>query len=183
MSHIIRAVRAEDWPKVKELRLAALADPVAHLAFLQTTEQALAKSDTAWQDQAATAAEGRATRQFIAEAPDGRWLGTVSVLVEPSGVQGAFGTVQEYARTHVVGVFVRPEARGTGLAEELFQAALDWSWALPEPRIEQVRLYVHQDNTRAEALYTKVGFKRTGESAPVPGDDTRCELELAVPRG
>lgn len=182
MDHIIRAVREEDWPKVRELRLAALADPVAHLAFLQTAEQALAEPDSFWQDRAAAAAQGRTSRQFIAEAPDERWLGTVSVLVEPAGAPGVFGAIQDYPQTHIVGVFVRPEARGTGLAQDLFHAALEWSWALPEPRIERVRLHVHQDNSRAEAMYVKVGFKRTGESVPVPGDDTRREIELVVSR-
>jgi RimJ/RimL family protein N-acetyltransferase len=87
------------------------------------------------------------------------------------------------AQTHVVGVFVRPEARGTGLAEELFRAALEWSWSLAEPRVERVRLFVHEDNARAEALYGKVGFKRTGVSVPVPGDATHRENELARHRG
>ncbi|WP_433609036.1 GNAT family N-acetyltransferase [Dactylosporangium sp. CA-139114] len=41
-------------------------------------------------------------------------------------------------QTHVVAVFVRPEARGSGLAEALFRAALEWSWAVPEPHIERV---------------------------------------------
>lgn len=183
MNHIIRAVRAEDWAKGKEIRLDALRDPVAHLAFLDTYEQAVARPDDFWQDRTTGAAEGRSTRQFIAEAADGRWLGTVSVLVERPGVQDVFGGAPEVAQTHVVGVFVRPEARGTGLAEELFRAALEWSWSLAEPRVERVRLFVHEDNARAEALYGKVGFKRTGVSVPVPGDATHRENELARHRG
>lgn len=182
MDHIIRAVRAEDWPKVKELRLVALADPVAHLAFLENTEQALAKPDSLWQERAANAAEGRTSRQFVAEAPDGRWLGSVTVLVELPGDATVFGGVQDRAQTHLVGVFVRPEARGTGLAGELFRAAVEWSWSLARPRAERVRLYVHEHNTRARAMYAKAGFQPTGDTVPFPGDPSQRELELALPR-
>src|SRR5262245_32478995 len=38
--YVIRAIRPEDWPRVKQLRLDALRDPVAHLAFLETYEEA-----------------------------------------------------------------------------------------------------------------------------------------------
>jgi RimJ/RimL family protein N-acetyltransferase len=182
MNRTVRAVQRDDWAKVKEIRLVSLQDPVAHIAFLQTYEQAMAQSDDFWRDRAAGAAEGRSARQFVAEAADGSWLGTVSVLVERPGAQSVFGDFPEMAQTHIVGVYVRPVARGTGLAEELFQAALEWSWSLVEPRIERVRLFVHEDNTRAEAMYGKVGFKRTGVSAPVPDDATRCENELALLR-
>lgn len=182
MKHIVRSVRQEDWPKVKALRLDALRDPVAHLAFHDTHELAAARPDDFWQDRAAGAAEGKTTRQFIAEAADGRWLGMVSVLVERPGVETFFGDVPEVSQTHIVGVFVRPEARGTGLAEELFQAAVEWSWSLTDPPVERVRLFVHEDNARAEAMYGKVGFKRTGLSVPAAATPTRSDNELALLR-
>jgi RimJ/RimL family protein N-acetyltransferase len=103
----------------------------------------------------------------------------VTVLVELPGVQDYFGGTPQVAQTQVVAVFVRPEARGSGLAEALFRAALEWSWALPAPHIERVRLYVHEDNNRAEAMYEKVGFKRTG--ATVSSAAGR-EVELAIQR-
>ncbi|WP_441248335.1 GNAT family N-acetyltransferase [Kitasatospora sp. McL0602] len=183
MTHIIRAVRHEDWTRIRELRLDALRDPVAHLAFHETYEQAAAQPDGFWQDRAAGAAEGKDARQFVAEAADGRWLGTVSVLVERRGVETFFGDVPEVPQTHIVGVFVRPEARGTGLAGELFHAALEWSWSLAGPPVERVRLFVHEDNVRAEAMYGKAGFKRTGLSVPAAGEPTRSDNELALLRG
>lgn len=182
MSHTIRAVRSDDWIKVKKIRLESLRDPVAHIAFLQTYDEAVAQPDDFWRGRAAGAAEGKSARQFIAEAADGTWLGTISALVELPGDPGVFGEAPESAQTHIVGVFVDPAARGTGLAEELFQAALEWSWSLTDPRIERVRLFVHEDNARAEAMYGKVGFKRTGVSVPVPTDATRRENELAIVR-
>jgi RimJ/RimL family protein N-acetyltransferase len=183
MTHTVRAVRHEDWPQVKEIRLASLRDPVAHIAFLDTYERAVAEPDDFWRGRTAGAAEGKAVRQFVAPDADGRWLGTLTVLVELPDAQGAFGDAAEVPQTHIVGVFVRPEARGTGLAEELFRAAIEWSWALTEPRIERIRLYVHEQNARAEAMYEKVGFKRTGASVPFPGDGALREIELALQRG
>lgn len=182
MTHTIRATRAEDWKRAREIRLDALRDEVAHLAFLETYGDAAAKPDSFWQGRTDGVAEGRDARQFVAEQPDGRWLGTLTVLVERPGTDGVFGAPVEVPQTHVVGVFVSPEARGTGLAAELLHAGVEWSWALAEPRVARVRLWVHEDNDRAEALYAKAGFTRTGASAPVPGDDSRREHELALPR-
>ncbi|MET7397568.1 GNAT family N-acetyltransferase [Dactylosporangium sp. NPDC005572] len=179
MTYTIRAVRAEDWPLVKEIRLAALRDPVAPIAFLETYDAAAAMPDEFWQGRAAGAAEGKSVRQFVGEGPDGSWSGTVTVLVEPAGVQDYFGETSEIAQTQVVAVFVRPEARGGGLAEALFRAALDWSWALTEPYVERVRLYVHEDNARARAMYEKAGFKPTGVTATSAAGR---EVELAVER-
>lgn len=184
MEHVIRAVRADEWPLVKELRLAALRDPVAPVAFLETYEQSVAHSDAFWQDRAlgGSAAGSGEVRQFVAVAPDGRWDGSVTVLIERPDAEVRFGEAVGVHQAHVVGVYVRPEARGAGLAEELFRAGTDWAWSLAEPRIERVRLYVHEDNARAAAVYRRIGFVATGRSVPMPGDPSAREIEYAVER-
>ncbi|WP_329576389.1 GNAT family N-acetyltransferase [Kitasatospora sp. NBC_01250] len=182
MTYTIKTVRREDWRKVKEFRLTALRDPIARLAFLETLEQATARTDEAWQDRAQASAEGTTLRQFVAEAPDGGWLGTLMARVELPGDETAFGELPKVPQTHVIGVFVQPARRGTGVAEQLFRAALAWSWSLAEPRIERVRLHVHEDNLRAQSFYRKVGFEHTGITVLVPGDTPFHEIELAIPR-
>ncbi|MFI6948964.1 GNAT family N-acetyltransferase [Streptomyces sp. NPDC050422] len=184
MDYVIRPVRAEEWQLVRELRLAALQDPVAPVAFLETYEQASERSDDFWRERAAGGSETGAggVRQFVAEAPDGSWAGTVTVLIERPDDEVRFGEAAAVHQAHVVGVFVRAEARGSGLAEELFRAGTDWAWSLGEPLIERVRLYVHEDNPRAAALYRRIGFVPTGETVPMPGDPTARELEYAVAR-
>ncbi|MFE4976600.1 GNAT family N-acetyltransferase [Kitasatospora sp. NPDC056651] len=180
---IIRRVRTEEWQRLRDIRLDALLDPVAAVAFLETYEQAVARSDEFWQDRTTRAATDPHVAQIIAEAEDGRFLGTMTGLVEHPGGDGALeGDVIEVEQVHVVGVYVRPEARGTGLALDLIQAVQDWAWSLTGPRIERVRLFVHEDNPRAEALYRKAGFERTGAVLPVPGGGPGRERELAVPR-
>ncbi|MFI1483379.1 GNAT family N-acetyltransferase [Streptomyces sp. NPDC020747] len=179
--HVVRSVRADEWPAAKELRLAALRDPVAHLAFLETYEAAVVRPDGFWRERAAGAAEGvRERQQVVAVAPDGRWVGSVVVLVEEAGEVGAFGDVIDVRQGHLVGVYVRPEVRGRGLTERLFAYALEWAWEVAG--VERVRLFVDERNGRAEAFYRRFGFVPTGESAPVPGDPGARELEFVFER-
>ncbi|MFG2379345.1 GNAT family N-acetyltransferase [Streptomyces avermitilis] len=180
MSHLIRSIRTGEWAEAKKLRLAALQDPAAHLAFLETYEEAVVRPDSYWQDRTAGAAEGVAGRQqIIAEGPDGEWAGSVTVLVEEAGARDPFDMVVERRQGHVVGVFVRPEHRGTGVTGALFDAALEWSW---DAGLERVRLFVHEKNGRAEAFYRKAGFVPSGVSVPAPGDSGDQELEFVIER-
>ncbi|MFJ3337288.1 GNAT family N-acetyltransferase [Streptomyces sp. NPDC086766] len=178
--YLVRAIRADEWPAVKALRLLALQDPVAHLAFLQTYEQAAAEPDSFWQDRAAGAAEGATgARQFVAEAPDGTWVGTVTVLVEEAGTTDWAGFPVERRQGHVVGVFVQPEHRGCGLTEVLFVEALEWAWGIG---VERVRLIVHEDNGRAQRFYRRVGFLPSGVTVPLAGGSAESELEYVLER-
>lgn len=164
MSYSIKAVEAEDWQRLRELRLAALADPIAAIAFLEDYESAAAKPDEFWQTRAKNSGLGRDQRVFVGSAADGTWAGMLVVLVEEH-------------RTHIVGVYMRPEHRGTGLAHELFRAALDWSW---KRGADSVRLWVHEENTRAEKFYSSFGFVRTGEMITDPKNPQAREYEMAL---
>ncbi|MEU7008302.1 GNAT family N-acetyltransferase [Streptomyces sp. NPDC046332] len=183
MDYSIRVIRADEWEKTRELRLAALQDPVAKIAFLDSPEAAAARPDAFWQERAEGASEsGTSVRQFVAEAPDGSWVGTISVLVERPSDEVRFGEAAKVDQTHIVGVYVRPEARGTGVIDALFRAGVEWSWSLPEPVVRRVRLYVHEDNARAAAFYRRFGFVATGDRVAVPGDDSAHEVEYEIRR-
>jgi ribosomal protein S18 acetylase RimI-like enzyme len=180
MNHVIRAVTAKDWQQVKELCLDALRDPVAGIAFLDTYDNAAVQSDEFWQGRAAGFWGAVIAQQFIAERADGSWDGSVTVLIERAGRGDVLGRPVDTDQAHLVGVFVRPEQRGTGLARALFDAAIAFARELDEPKVSLVRLYVHQDNQRAEAFYRKIGFSRSGHSVPVPGDESSIEHELVL---
>ncbi|MFI5823812.1 GNAT family N-acetyltransferase [Streptomyces rishiriensis] len=172
-TYVVRAVRADDWASVKALRLLALRDPVADLAFYETYDEAAARPDDFWRERTAGGAEGAAgARQFVAETADGEWAGTVTVLVEAAGSVDWAGAAVERLQGGVVGVFVRAEHRGTGAIEALFEAALEWAWSWGA---ERVRLVVHEDNGRALACYRRLGFSPTG----VAFEEQR-EIEMAV---
>ncbi|MEU3448697.1 GNAT family N-acetyltransferase [Streptomyces thermolilacinus] len=183
MTYVVRPVRAEEWRAARELRLTALRDPVAPLAFLESYEAAAARPDAFWRERTEGAAEGSGTaRQFVAVAPDGRLVGSVTALVERRGADVVFGEVPEEDQTHLVGVYLRPEARGVGVAEKLLWAAVDWSWSLHDPVVRRVRLYVHERNARAAALYRKAAFRPTGRTLPVEGEPGAVEQEYEMRR-
>ncbi|MFE9678604.1 GNAT family N-acetyltransferase [Streptomyces sp. NPDC006259] len=180
MSYLIRSVRADEWPAVKELRLLALRDPVAHLAFLETYDEGLARSDSYWEERTTRAAEGADdAQQIIAEGPDGEWVATLTVLVEEAGTKDWAGFPVERRQGHVVGVFVRPEYRGIGLTEVLFDAGLEWAWARG---LERVRLIVHEDNGRARTFYSRAGFMPSGVVVSLGDDADGRELEYVLER-
>lgn len=177
----VRPVRPEEWREVRELRLAALRDPAAPIAFLETYEQAAAQPDSFWQERAERAAGGAGSgpgvRQFVAESADGTWSGTATALIEEAGTQDVFGTPVDARQAHIVGVFVRPEHRGAGVIDALFAAAVDWAGA---EGVTRVRLYVHQDNARAERFYRRFGFVRSGWTAPMKDDPSASEIEMVL---
>jgi GNAT superfamily N-acetyltransferase len=180
MNYKIRSIHADEWAAAKELRLVALQDPVAHLAFMETFETAKAKPDSFCQERAVGAAEGaESAQQIIAEGPDGEWVGTLTVLLEEAGSIDWAGLSVERKQGHIVAVFVREEVRGIGLTEVLFDAALEWAWGRGA---ERVRLIVHEDNERARRFYGKVGFVPTGVVVPMPGNADERELEMVVER-
>ena len=180
MSYLIRSVRAEEWPAAKELRLLALRDPVAHLAFLETYEEALAKPDSFWTERTARGADGVGeAQQIIAEGPDGEWVATLTVLIEEAGTKDWAGFPVEQRQGHVVGVFVRAEYRGIGLTEVLFDAGLEWAWSR---ELDRVRLIVHEDNGRARTFYRRAGFMPSGVVVPLAQDSDGRELEYVLER-
>ncbi|MFF7700320.1 GNAT family N-acetyltransferase [Streptomyces lydicus] len=173
MGYVIRLARADEWERLKELRLAALGDPVARVAFNETLEEAAGQTDELWRRRAARGGVGDGAITFIGEGGDGSWGGMVVVLVEGD---------REVPQTHVVGVYVRPEHRGAGLAQELLGAAIRWSWGITEPVVARVRLWVHEGNGRAEAFYRGMGFVTTGRTVGDPKNAGAVEREMALGR-
>ncbi|MEU9730947.1 GNAT family N-acetyltransferase [Streptomyces sp. NPDC048002] len=179
--YVVRSVRSEEWPAVRELRLAALRDPAAPIAFLDTYDSAAAKPDEFWQERTEGAAEGATgAQQIVAEGPDGAWVGALTVLVEEAGTTDWAGFPVERRQGHLVGVFMRPEHRGCGLTELLFDEALEWSW---RQGLERVRLIVHEDNGRAQAFYRRLGFVPSGVTVPLEGQPGVLEREFVFEKG
>ena len=85
----------------------------------------------------------------------------------------------ERKQGHVVAVFVRPEERGSGLTDVLFDAGLEWAWARGA---ERVRLIVHEENGRAQRFYRRVGFVPSGVVVPLSARPGETELEFVLER-
>ena len=68
-------------------------------------------------------------------------------------------TFPSHAHAGHLGMGIIPPYRGQGLGRRLIEATLQ---AAREAGLERVELSVHADNSRAIALYEKVGFVREG---------------------
>lgn len=168
----VRRVLASDGDRLRMLRLEALQDPAAGIAFLETHETAAARPKSFWEERAAAAALSTSTAQFIAEA--GRaWVGTATVLVPEPGHADYFGRVREHGSALLVAVFVGPEHRGRGILDLLVEAAAEWAGS---QGCDTLFLDVHQDNARAQAAYRRLGFTPTGGT--IDGQNGR-ELEMS----
>lgn len=177
MSYEIRPVHEHEWEEIRRLRLTALKDDAAPIAFLETYDDALARPDHFWQERARGACvesgDGAGARQFVAVAQDGDWVGSASVLVERAGLTNMQGERIPVDGGYVVGVYVHHDHRGRGLVGGLFEGVTAW---LRQIGCERVRLHVHADNARAQAAYRRLGFTATGATMTV---DAGVELEMA----
>ncbi|MFB6269530.1 MAG: N-acetyltransferase family protein [Halobacterium sp.] len=59
-------------------------------------------------------------------------------------------------------IYVRPDARGTGVADDLMDAALDAARDQELP-LDRMVLDVDRENERAQAFYDRYGFEHWGE--------------------
>jgi GNAT superfamily N-acetyltransferase len=141
---VIRRLAPDETELLKELRLSALVD--APSAFASTYEQAAAVADDDW--------------RFLLR-PEGH---PTFVWEHERGTQGMAVGAHDDAVTDVVHLFamwVRPGARGGGVADALVARVLEWA---REQSARFVRLHVTSDNEDAERLYARHGFVRTGRS-------------------
>ncbi|WP_460795446.1 GNAT family N-acetyltransferase [Microbacterium sp. GXF0217] len=174
MSVEIRRVHAHEWHAVRELRLRALADDAAPIAFLDTLQNASVRPDEFWQERTSRAADTDESAQFVAvEGAD--WIGSVSVIRRAAGESDHHGTCLTEARADVVGVFLDPAHRGRGLIDALLEAAAAWASARGDAALW---LDVHADNARAQAAYARCGFAPTGHRFTGP---IGAEVEMARP--
>ncbi|QDZ13841.1 GNAT family N-acetyltransferase [Humibacter ginsenosidimutans] len=173
---IVRRVRQDEWRQSRDLRLDALRDPDAAIAFLDTYERASTQSDEFWAERTANASEGAGAAQFVAEH-DGALVGTVTVLIREAGAIDHLDRAVDDARADVVGVFVRPSHRGDGTIDALFDAAATWAG---DVGAIVMTLDVHEENARARAAYLRNGFTPTGETIAGP---IGPEIVMARPVG
>lgn len=175
MGYTVRRVRAEEWEAVRALRLEALQDALAPLAFLTSHEFESHHVDDFWKQRAAGASSGGAVAQYVVVAADGRWVGSATGLLEEPGGDDYGDQPIAQRQVHVVGVWLHPDHRGRGLIQQAIDAVVGWG---REHGAERARLYVHADNPRARAAYVKAGFVPTGLSFQ---SKIGPEVELAKP--
>jgi len=151
----VRRVRPDDWQRVRELRLEALRDPAARIAFLETVEAAEARPEEEWRSRVIAHSEGGRSAQFLAEAA-GVPTGSVTVILRAAGVPDYFDRVPDVDLPTVVGVYVSPAGRGLGVIDALLTAAADWA---AQSGYGELTLDVHEGNAAAIGAYRRAGFE------------------------
>ena len=98
--------------------------------------------------------------------------------MDGEGIAGiAVGLTNEKIKhVELVSMWVRPEARGAGVGAGLIEAVLGWA---REAGFGEVRLWVVDGNERAERVYSRLGFERTGTVAPVREGEPLMEFEMS----
>ena len=156
---LVRETGMDDWPALREIRLAALRD--APDAFASTYPREETLDEAAWR---ARIARGGC---FLAYVPE------ISAS-EPVGLAGGYEA--EPGTVGLISMWVRPQARGHGVGEALIAAVLDWAQAR---HARSVHLWVTETNQPARGLYERCGFKPTGECQPLPSTPVLGELAMA----
>lgn len=167
MSYTVRRTTAEEWQAFRDLRLEALLDSPTN--YGRTHEQDSAVPDEEWQERARTnsASDSQAFHVAVDDA--------TGKLV------GMWGVMPHFHRdgVHIVlGVYVRPEARGTDVARRLNQACIDFARTTDA---KELVLLVRDDNDRGRRFYEREGFELTGGSEPHNLDPTHDLLEMRYP--
>lgn len=139
----IRRLTPEDSDLLRTLRLRALRD--APSAFGSTYEREEAFTDEEWRHRLRV--DGHP--HVVCEGPDGAALGLAA------GVQDSGDATVGY----LMAMWVAPEGRGSGVADLLIDRVVEWA---RDAGMATVRLRVTEGNARAERVYERNGFSRTG---------------------
>lgn len=166
MSEItVRRLAEDEWEQYKTARLNALEESPE--AFAASLEDERGYDEEFWRTRL-----GRSQR-LLAEV-EGRTVGVVSVGQAQEGNDRV---------AELFGLWVTPDARGTGVATELVHAAAD------EARTQgrsHLAYWVGSDNGRAVALASGCGFRPTDSRRPMRvqnGEDEEDEVAMVLPLG
>lgn len=159
----VRSLSVEEWDQYRTMRLRALEEsPEAFVADHADEED---ESEDFWR------ARMERSVRLLAER-EGEVLGIASV--------GAVG--EEHPDVaQLFGLWVRPEARGSGVAAALVRSGAK---VAAEQGRSQLYYWVGTDNGRAVAFASSFGFRPTGTRRPmrvVSEDDGEEEVAMTLP--
>jgi len=141
MSFLIRPLRADEAALYRDIRLEALR--LHPDAFSAAFEQEAAQPLSFF--------ERRLTGNTVFAGFLGQGVTGIAGFMPEAGTKRAH-------KGHLWGMYVRPAARGTGLARQLVEAVLEHA----QDRVELVQLSVIAGNVPAHRLYASLGFTPYG---------------------
>jgi GNAT superfamily N-acetyltransferase len=141
----VRTARPDEWRRVRDLRLRALADSPDAFGSTFERERAHAKGEwlrwiSGWES---------AVNRLVVAVDEDEWIGM------------AVGSrTGDDERAHLYAMWVDPRARRAGIGRRLFEAVLSWAEAEGATEIE---LGATAINRGAVVFYERLGFADTGE--------------------
>jgi GNAT superfamily N-acetyltransferase len=160
---LVRHVTADDWELMREVRLAALSE--APYAFGSTYAREVAFTEETWR--------GRINERSVTFFAHTDSTDPVPADTVPAGLAGVY---VEDGNPDLVSMWVRPCARGRGVAEVLVEAAASWA---KTQDFGSLFLWVTESNAPARRLYDRCGFIPTGERQPLPSDPVLQEIRMS----
>jgi GNAT superfamily N-acetyltransferase len=154
-SLVVRRLQPDDWQVLRDIRLTALADSPSAFASTLAREEAFTEAD--WRGRLANGC-----RVVVTDGAHG----------EPVGLAGGY---LHDGESELIAMWVHPDVRGGGAAEQLVEAVADWA---REQETTRLRLWVVEGNDRAERVYRRLGFAHTGAAQPVPGNPSLTEVQM-----
>ncbi|MFK4082631.1 GNAT family N-acetyltransferase [Kribbella sp. NPDC020789] len=141
----VRRLTEDDWPILREVRLRALLE--APQSFYETYGDSIALTEDDWRTRLRAA--DKVT--LLAES-GGRPAGMV--IGVPAGPDE-----RDPDAALMLSMWVDPEFRGDGIADELTAELLVWT---REQQYKRLLLWVYDAAPRAAAFYRRAGFQSTG---------------------
>lgn len=162
----VRRVRPEEGQRLRDVRLAALAD--APGAFASSLDAEAVFPAGVWDERAVRSADARDAVTYLAVAPDDRVVGLVT------GLRSA----EARATVELVSMWIAPQERRQGAGRALVNAVLAWAG---EVRATAVGLWVTRGNEPAQCMYESLGFVETGDYQALPSDPCKDEVRMTRP--
>ena len=161
----VRPLGEDDWEDYRSVRLAALRESPE--AFVATVDQEEAYDEDFWRERMVRSA------RLVAER-EGRAIGVVSV---------GTATGNEETAGELFGLWVHPEARGSGVATRLVK---DGASLAAQRGHSHLVYWVGTENGRAVAFASGMGFRPTDYRRPmgvVSEEDGEEEIAMVLPLG
>lgn len=146
----------DDWETFRDVRLRGLEE--APYAFGSTLAGEQQNTEADWRKRV------KARRLLVIAKAGDAVIGTVGAYGEPPVID-------------LITMWVAPEARGRGVGAELVQHIIAHARA---SGCEAIKVAVSEDNDRAERLYARAGFVRTGERERINPDEERMEIRMRL---
>ena len=148
----------------RDLRLRALGD--APDSFGEAVTEAAVRPISYWQE---------LTRSVTEPARDVMFL-----ACEGDDILGSVYGLLDRARTdtgRVGGMWVGPDWRRRGVGRALLQEVISWA---RERSLSRLGLWAPAHNPAAIALYSRAGFRNTGDQRPLPTNPTLSIIAIEV---